>query len=94
MRFLPSTLAALSVIASAATLPTPAAAQAAPEPDPRIICGYLVAEGFFRNFGDCVSGFRILDAEQCRSLTPEQLQSLGYRNLGDCAAIRKREPRT
>ena len=80
------TLALAIALPAGMALPPAAQAQDSPEPDPLIICDYLVSEGFFRNFGQCVSGFRA-DAKFCTDLDKETLELIGFRNRGECVAF-------
>lgn len=83
----------LMLLLSAATsVPATVQAQEAPPPDPLVICDDLVAGGFFRNFGQCVSGFRVGDIAFCQQLDRETLELLGFRNRGECVSSGRPEP--
>ncbi len=81
-----------ALVSSTAVLPTWAQAQEPPPPNPLVICDYLVSVGAFRNFGQCVSGFRVGDAAFCQQLDPESLALIGYRNRGECVSSLRPEP--
>lgn len=85
MRILVKYVMAAAMVLPLGTLPAAAQAQSS-EPDPKFICDYLVSEGAFRNYGDCVSGFRS-EAKLCSGLPRETLQLLGFRNVGECVAF-------
>lgn len=66
--------------------PSTATAQENPPPDPRNLCPWMVAEGYFRNYGDCMSGYRIGDAAFCMRMERSMLELMGFRNQGECVA--------
>jgi hypothetical protein len=84
----------LLVLMGAALLPVAAAssveAQESPQPDPRILCPWMVSEGYFRSQGDCVQGFRVGSAATCQQMEPNMLEYLGYRSRGECVAKMRR----
>ncbi|WP_300973251.1 hypothetical protein [Sphingomonas sp. LHG3406-1] len=71
----------------------PAAAQEAPAPDPRILCPWMVSQGYFRNHGDCMHGFRVGGAAYCHTLQQNVLELLGYRSRGECVAAARQAER-
>jgi hypothetical protein len=87
----------LLVLFGAALLPVAAVssaqAQEAPQPDPRILCPWMVSEGYFPSQGDCMQGFRVGAAASCHQMERSMLEYLGYRSRGECVAGMRRMER-